>query len=128
MKKVTTLDFYREFCRNFENHCNDAEWFSDNYHCDRNVFDVSETLTEALWINELLCNAYQVSGFGESILISYLQGSIDKETMIIHLILAGDKNVKALRDQREVKHSANEKPRTFSTRRGGNRRGGNRVG
>jgi len=122
-KQKNNFDFYLNFCSNYENHCCDAEWFSDSYHCDRNIFDVSATLTEALWINELLCNAYRVSGFGESILIAYLQGNIEKETMIRDLILAGDKDVKALRDQREAKHSANEKPRTFSTRRGGNRVG-----
>lgn len=123
MKITTNFEYYQNFCRNFEAHCNDAEWFSSNYHYDKNIFDVSTTLTEALWISELLCAAYLVSGFGESILIAYLQGSIGKDEMVRDLILAGDKVVKALRDQREAKHSANEKPRTFSTRRGGNRVG-----
>lgn len=119
-KNLNRAERYIQFCRNYENHCNDAEWFSDNYHCDLNVYNASTSLTEALWIDELLVTSYRVSGRGEGLIISYLEGRMTKEDMIIQLILAGDKNVKALRDQRD-KHSANEKPRTFSTRRGGNR-------
>lgn len=107
MKITNNFQYYLDFCRNYEAHCNDAEWTSTNYYCDKNIFDVSTTLTEALWINELLCTAYLVSGFGESILIAYLKGNIGKDEMIRELILAGDKVVKALRDKRR----ANKAPR-----------------
>lgn len=113
-KNLNRAERYIQFCRNYENHCNDAEWFSDNYHCDLNVYNASTSLTEALWIDELLVTSYRVSGRGEGLIISYLEGRMTKEDMIIQLILAGDKNVKALRDQREAKHSANEKPSYYS--------------
>lgn len=100
--KLNRAERYIQFCRNYESYCKDEQWFSSNYHCDLNIYNVSMSLTEALWIDELLVNSYRVSGHGEGLLISYLEGRMTKKDMIIQLILAGDKEVKALRDVRRA--------------------------
>ncbi len=96
------LQQHSTFVRNYEKFIADEHFSEGDYNCDLNVFNATSSFDEALWINELLTTAYSVSGFGESLIISYLEGRIDKDKMIIQLILAGDKEVKALRDIRRA--------------------------
>lgn len=98
---MSKLKSFFEFQRNYNLHEGGEDFDSEDYNCDRNIFNCSSSIQEALLLRELLTNAYAISGFGESYLIRYLDAYISKEEMYRLLILASDPEVRDLRLKRE---------------------------